>query len=377
MNVAKCVDGINRSKFKAIISCTGGGSQSLGWLLGGGGGSNTLLEAIVPYSKNSFENFLGCRIEKFCSADTARKMAMKSFQKARKYSSENIENIIGLGCCCSLRKDKERKGRKHRVFIGVQTFDYTVTYEMEMGNEIFTRPNQELITAKFILFALAKACFVDVDLLEFKGMYTISRKTVPRVLKNIIHYGGGAVAIDNQGKPISTYIPRVVFPGSFNPIHEGHIEVAKIAYKFLDSTPIDLEVSVSNVDKPPLNYHDIDQRLHFSHIDEVRNLWITNAPTFVEKSRLFPRCCFLVGGDTIERIGKLKYYELNPNKRDEAFGAFEKNKNQFLVFERLINGESKSLQNITIPYRLRKLCHSADEERRFHAGTSSTEIRNK
>ena len=45
--------------------------------------------------------------------------------------------------------------------------------------------------------------------------------------------------------------PSVLFPGSFNPMHEGHVLLARVAEE-LRQQPVAFEISVTNVDKPPL-----------------------------------------------------------------------------------------------------------------------------
>ncbi len=81
------------------------------------------------------------------------------------------------------------------------------------------------------------------------------------------------------------------------------------------------ELSVFNVDKPPLDEKLILQRV--SQFAGYRNILITNAPTFIvcsltlmpiywtivqEKARLFPGATFVVGYDTAVRIIQKKYY---------------------------------------------------------------------
>ena len=45
--------------------------------------------------------------------------------------------------------------------------------------------------------------------------------------------------------------PVVLMPGSFNPVHAGHVLLARVAEE-LRQQPLAFEISVTNVDKPPL-----------------------------------------------------------------------------------------------------------------------------
>jgi nicotinamide mononucleotide (NMN) deamidase PncC len=53
------VESIHSSPTQAVVYLSGGASQSLGWLMSVPGASNTLLEAVVPYSMISMVQLLG------------------------------------------------------------------------------------------------------------------------------------------------------------------------------------------------------------------------------------------------------------------------------------------------------------------------------
>ena len=65
-----------------VLAITGGGSGAIADLLEVPGGSRTVLEAVVPYSAAALVEFLRGKPEQFCSARTARAMAMAAFQRA-------------------------------------------------------------------------------------------------------------------------------------------------------------------------------------------------------------------------------------------------------------------------------------------------------
>ena len=57
--VHKFIDGLHASEYRCALALTGAGSKALSWLLEVSGSSRTLIEATVPYSKESLSNFLG------------------------------------------------------------------------------------------------------------------------------------------------------------------------------------------------------------------------------------------------------------------------------------------------------------------------------
>ncbi len=98
----------------------------------------------------------------------------------------------------------------------------------------------------------------------------------------------------------------MLLPGSFNPLHAGHVLLARIAEE-LRQQPAAFEISVTNVDKPPLT------RLRPCDNGSTQFAWkspveLTRAPTFLEKSRLFPGTTFVIGADTAERLIAPRYY---------------------------------------------------------------------
>jgi hypothetical protein len=127
MKKALC-EKIHKTATKAVIVIAGGGSEAIGELLRHGNGSNTLLDAQVPYSQTAFEQFIGGKPDKFVSEDAACSLAMSALLRARKLytpSQEDKENpwfgLVGLGATASLAKENERAGRQHKLFVATQT----------------------------------------------------------------------------------------------------------------------------------------------------------------------------------------------------------------------------------------------------------------
>ena len=111
---------------------------------------------------------------------------------------------------------------------------------------------------------------------------------------------------------------KALMPGAFNPLHEGHARMTDVAVQLL-AQEVEFEISVSNVDKGELSSSAIRHRLKQFGVSQP--VWITRAPTFVEKSILFPAATFVVGVDTIQRIADSTYYEGRQVDRDQALLA--------------------------------------------------------
>ncbi len=117
---------------------------------------------------------------------------------------------------------------------------------------------------------------------------------------------------------------------------------------------------------------EIDHRSsQFSKNDAV---WLTRAATFVEKSRLFPGATFLVGADTIVRIGQSRYYSGDPAACEAAIREIASHGCRFLVFPRVDHAVLRTLQEIELPPALRQLCDGIAPVE-FRVDISSTQLR--
>jgi hypothetical protein len=137
--------------------------------------------------------------------------------------------------------------------------------------------------------------------------------------------------------------------------------------------PVAFELSATNVDKPPLGAADLRRRLApFSWRAPV---WLTRAPTFVDKSLLFPGTVFAVGIDTAERIIAPRYYHDSVERMNEALTTIRRQGCRFLVAGRCdAAGRFTELHELSLPEAHRDL-FTPIERNLFRVDISSTEIR--
>ena len=360
---------------KAALAITGGGSGAIGELLRIPGGSRLLIEAQVPYDEHALAAFLGFAPAQASSADTAIAMARTARARAAGLAPAGTD-LVGLGATAALVSDRPRKG-EHRFHIAFANSAGIAHCTCVLAKGRRDRAGEEDLVSRAIVLWLARACgvaapsprsLVDVDE-QYAETVVAAADTIDQLLVGEVD----RVTVQPDGQMIlSAPQPFVVFPGSFNPLHEGHVSLARIAEE-LTHLPLAFEISVTNVDKPPLAGETVRHRLaQFTWKWPVE---LTRAPTFVEKSRLFPGATFVVGADTAERLFGPKYYGDDKARMLSALEEIANSGARFLVAARIdAAGRVHTLSDIPVPRRFADLFTEIPEHR-FRFDTSSSEIR--
>jgi nicotinamide mononucleotide (NMN) deamidase PncC len=371
MSIKRLVREIHDTPTRVVVAVAGGGSRAVSQLLEAPGASRTVLEAIVPYSDRALIQWLGGPPEQACSAQTARAMAMAAFRRACRLD-ETDAPCAGVSCTASLATDRPKRG-PHRVHLAFQTAVLTATQSLGLEKDRRSRAQEERIVARLVLNMVAKACGLtrrlSVDLLEGEQLGE-STVIAPEPWQDLLL---GRVDKIRHGDPAGRgdELPKAVFPGAFNPIHAGHRRMVGIARKLLGA-PVELEISIVNVDKPPLDYVEIERRV--GQLDPGQAVWLTRAATFEEKSRLFPGATFVVGADTLRRIADPRYYADDPSACLAALERIAARGCRFLVFGRDTGVGFVGLADLDLPDPLRSLCREVPADQ-FREDVSSTEIR--
>jgi hypothetical protein len=117
------------------------------------------------------------------------------------------------------------------------------------------RAAEEDLVSRAIVLWLARACgiaaasprsLIDADE-HYAQTVVAAVDTIDRLLAGELD----RVTVQPDGQMmLSAPQPFVLFPGSFNPMHEGHVLLARVAEE-LREQPLAFEISAATADKPP------------------------------------------------------------------------------------------------------------------------------
>jgi len=364
---------IHNSKTKLVMSVSGVGSQSINWLLSVPGASKTLIEATIPYSNESLNRYIGEVPRQYVSKTTALSMAKAAYIQGVEYGNHEID-IIGVSCTGAISTNRKRRG-DNQAFIGLwgPRLKYVAHLILEKGERNRVE-EEELVSSLIVQYIEEKLLGNSVLNMELNKLESVSvdETEFPSDLDSLVnghigsitYMGSNLVGLDKSFK-------GGILSGSFNPMHQGHIELSKLASDML-GVPVAFEISATNVDKPPLQANEIEKRV--SQFERSETVILTCAPLFGEKSSIFQNSTFIIGNDTALRLVDPKYYDNDVQNMYTSLQKVKDNKCDFLVAGRLQNSEFKTISDMAIPEAFISLFQGIPESQ-FRMDLSSTELR--
>ena len=256
------IEQLHATPHKTVLAVSGAGTQAVAWLLGVSGASRTILEVVVPYGRLAMQDFLGFEPTQSAAAETARQMARRAWQRARE-QLEDDSPAVGLACAATIATDRPKRG-DHRAFVSAWDDISTATWSLTFHKGLRDRAGEEDVVSRLIVSALSE--FSGLNPEPELGLTAGDRLEVARVARLepleqllsgearwVVRCPGGEIEVEGD-------VPPALLPGSFNPLHIGHREMMDAAARTIGQRGA-FELSVANVDKPPLEKAEIVRRL--------------------------------------------------------------------------------------------------------------------
>ena len=356
---------------RLVVVAAGGGARAIAQLVTTPGSTAVVLEALIPAAREAVDRLLGGRQESYCSARTARRLAITAWQRAVEYGAPPA-HAMGAAVVGSLKTVVPKRGA-HRVVVAVQTLAVTTVAMLELEKDARSRDAEEHTAAALLLAEIEAALRPEAGPHGPDGLLPSEhvereRTVAPPAWRALVDGTSRAVGLGTAH--VEPAADRLLFPGSFDPLHDGHRAMARIAEEIAER-PVEFELSIANVDKPLLDYREIETR---SAQFAGRPLWLTRAPTFLEKLALFPRSTFVLGADTFVRLADPRYYGGSADTAAAAVRTIANQARGLIVFGRVREGVFEEPVSLDVPQPLRDISYFVSQ-REFRLDISSTALR--
>lgn len=458
---------------KLCLAIAGGGGHALSTIASTPGASKLLLEGTITYDRCSFQSYVGATLPdtfSFSSLEAGRMLSQKSLLKAMQLRAlhdhatfTDILNCVGVGAASTLATTmptKNTNGRKSRGAIVTSCANgRQVATEFTLNSSQRNRFEQDVLCSNLIVQSIQEAAHQnniqksntdsgtskkseeETLLHENEDYATQTAYTnscnnnadlVQMFAEQILSGHSSAVVLIANGQNRTfdalayPVVPKdcLLFPGSFNPPHSGHIELAEAAVRRLSKTrtgnssssvekrPVLFELSIWNADKPAMDPTQVSERVSkFWDVMESTSatitwgILLTRAPLFADKVEVLrrynqnvllppvspisafeeapqspPKWAFVIGTDTMVRVLNPKYYG---NNTGNMLSALRSMNVRFVVGGRLEQNEDKNGKFVTGREELQELPSDVQdyftlvEEKDFRVDISSTELRRK
>lgn len=362
---------------KVFVAATGAGAGIQASLWSVPGSSAFLAGAAFPYAAHETERLLGFRPERFCDEDAAVELAIAAYLRAREATlaetsgASDRARAIGVGLTASVASLAQHRG-DHRVFVAALSKRGATVWSARLwkGTGEVQRTIDGGLADRLGIHAILDAAEIAGESLNTPGVDLSHRELCEGELRAMLYRrpvfgaGGSRRAISPKEA-----LGLVLFPGSFDPCHDGHVMIAD-AVEQQFGRRVAYAITADPVHKPGLDAVDLLDRVASIRLRDggARPIVLTERdPLFVDKARQFPGAGIALGVDALFRM-------LDPSwgpSVGEMLETFRALGTRFYVVGRVVGGRWMTMEDVPIPETFRDLFHSAGSRH----DVSSTELR--
>lgn len=159
-DMPRIIEHIHATPHRLVFEFAGAGSLALWWLHSVAGSSRTLLEATDRYAAAALADLLGFRPTGFVSAETARAMAQRAYERAL-HLAEGQTPVLGVACTATIATDRAKRG-DHGAVVAVRSAPGTALYALTLTKGLRDRAAEERLVSQLVIRAIVGACELEL-----------------------------------------------------------------------------------------------------------------------------------------------------------------------------------------------------------------------
>lgn len=379
------VSRLHETPHRTVYAFAGAGAQALAWLHAVGGSSRTILEARDHYHPASLAQALGGAPERSASGEVAVGLARGSWARAGELLRDDPVPgpRFGLGLAATIATDRAKRG-SHRVHVAAVDGLGIAREDVVLEKGLRDREGEEALASLLLLHVAAEACGVmGVPHLPFTAAERRTRSFEPgSEFAAFLARPEGVLELDVDGRAGPSPFDRDVaerptdagqalpalVSGSFHPLHEGHLRLARAAEAHLGRA-VWFEMPIRNAEKATLDGGEARRRA--AQFFGVRPLLLTHEPLFADKAERLGHTVFVVGADTARRVVEPRFYG-GEEGMSAALDRIRSAGCRFLVAGRASDGVFRTVGDLRVPAGFEDLFEPLPD---FRNDLSSTQLR--
>lgn len=326
----------------SIVATGGGaGAQNMLWQIPGI--SSVLIDCTFPYDSEFTKDYLGFEPEKYCSPETAVELAMQAYYRAYQ---PNKGPAIGIGCTASVASTVIHKGQ-HRIYIASVSEN-----NCELTSIVLTKGRGEearIIDGKIcdiaIIEALNKAIGYnnqsilprDINIINYQ-VEDATELAKKQFFKHPYFCADTGKRLEKEPK-LNKDNGDAIFPGSFNPPHDGHFGMVESYCYYKPNASIIYCIETESPHKGDLTITDMLNRAKMLKGNNI--LFTKGLGLYLDKAKYFDKANIIIGIDSFIRLLDCKWgVDIN-----ELIEGFKSCGAHFYVVDRVIDGKLVSIRD--------------------------------